>query len=80
MYTRLKDLYRRTDDFMGKEVTVGGWIRTSRNNGNLCFIELNDGSFFKSVQIVVEGNLSEKGMSFDDAVKLGVGCCITVAG
>ena len=80
MYTKLKDLYRNTPSFLNKEVTIGGWVRTSRNNKNLGFIELNDGSFFRSVQVVLEGGLDAKGLSFDDAIKLGVGCCITVVG
>ena len=80
MYTKLKDLYRNTAEFLNKEVTVGGWIRTSRNNNHLGFIELNDGSFFRSVQVVIEGELDAAGLSFDDSVKLGVGSCITVVG
>lgn len=86
MYTRLRELYRSTSEFMSKEVIVGGWVRTSRNNGNLGFIELNDGSFFKSVQVVIEGKLEtedfgeEKSLSFEDVIKLGVGSCISVKG
>jgi len=80
MYTRLKDLYRNTAEFLNKEVTIGGWVRTSRNNKKLGFIELNDGSFFRSVQIVLEGKLDAEGLSFEDATKLGVGSCITVVG
>ncbi|MCL2839717.1 MAG: asparagine--tRNA ligase [Defluviitaleaceae bacterium] len=83
MYTKLKDLYRSTDKFLNKDVTVGGWIRTSRNNKNLGFIELNDGSFFRSVQIVFEDDLnieSNGALIFEDATKLGVGACITIKG
>ena len=80
MYTRFKDLYHSTSEFVGKNVTVGGWIRTCRSNKNLGFIELNDGSFFRSVQIVLDGELNSNGLNFDDAVKLGVGSCITVQG
>ena len=80
MYTRLKDLYRNTAEFLNKEVTIGGWVRTSRNNKNLGFIELNDGSFFRSVQVVLEGELDTIGLSFEDAAKLSVGSCITAVG
>ena len=80
MYTKLKELYRNTAAFLGKDVTVGGWVRTSRSNKNLGFIELNDGSFFNSVQIVIEGELAQCGLNFNDAAKLGVGSCITVHG
>jgi len=80
MYTRFRDLYREASAFMGKTVTVGGWVRTSRNSGNICFVELNDGSFFKSVQIVAEEISSDSALSFEEIAKLGVGSCITVTG
>ena len=80
MYTRIKDLYNKTTDYIGREVTVGGWVRTLRSNKNLGFVELNDGSFFRGVQVVIENNLSADGVPFPDAVKLGVGSCITVTG
>ena len=81
MYTRCKELYQRTSDFMDKPVTLGGWIRTLRDNKSLGFVELYDGSFFKTVQIVIDSTLNtENGLAFEDAVKLGVGACVTVTG
>ncbi len=50
----VRDLYRDTDSFDGKEVKVSGWVRNNRNSNKFGFIELNDGTFFKSVQIVYE--------------------------
>ncbi|MDE6666190.1 MAG: asparagine--tRNA ligase [Ruminococcus sp.] len=41
-------------DFTGKEVTVCGWVRTSRNSKSVAFVELNDGTALKNIQIVVE--------------------------
>ena len=80
MYTSCRDLYQKTADFMDKSVTLGGWIRTLRDNKNLAFVELYDGSFFKTVQVVIDASLGEEGLSFEEAVKLGVGACITVTG
>jgi len=79
MYTRFKDLYARTADFMGREITVGGWIRTLRDSKNFGFIEVNDGSFFKSVQVVFDDSLTD-GLGYAEVAKLGVGACITVHG
>ena len=45
-YTIVKDLYKRTDDFIDKDIKLGGWVRTLRNSKNFGFIELNDGTFF----------------------------------
>ncbi len=78
MYTQIRELYRCEDikSYFGKEVKIGGWIRTVRDNKNFAFVELNDGSFFKSLQVVVDGSLE----NFSEVVKLGVGSSITVIG
>ena len=82
MYTHFRELYQKTPEYMNKKITVGGWIRTLRDNKNLAFIELYDGSFFKSVQIVIDGELKQvnNSITFSEAVKLGVGSCVTVTG
>ncbi len=78
MYTEIKQLYRCEDitSYFGKEIKLGGWMRTVRDNKNFAFIELNDGSFFKSVQVVVDGSLE----NYTQIVKLGVGSSISVVG
>ncbi len=75
--TMIKSLYRQTTDFVDREITLGGWIRTMRVSKNFGFIELNDGSFFKNVQIVFE---AEKLTNYDEVTKLGVGAAIIVKG
>lgn len=72
----VKDIFRDVEVYISKEVEVSGWVRTVRDNKNFGFIELNDGSFFKSIQIVFENSLS----NFEEIAKLGVGSSITVQG
>lgn len=50
------------------DVTVCGWVRTARNSKNVAFIELNDGTSLKHIQIVID---KESGIDFEDALKLG---------
>ena len=52
----VKDLYAllKSEKLVEKAVSVQGWVKTNRNNGTIGFIELNDGSAFKSIQIVYE--------------------------
>ena len=50
----LRELFRNTDQYKDEEVIVKGWVRNNRNSNKFGFIELNDGSFFKSVQVVYE--------------------------
>jgi len=41
-------------DYVGKEVTVCGWVRTSRNSKSVAFVEVNDGTSLKNIQVVVD--------------------------
>lgn len=77
MKTVIKKLFRETDSFGGKEIMVSGWVRTIRVSKNFGFIELNDGSFFKNLQIVIE---EEKLDNFAKLAKLNVGAAITATG
>lgn len=74
--TLVKDLYRNTGSFVGKEITISGWVRTIRDSKNFGFIEINDGSFFKNVQVVFDQELS----NFEDVRKLSLSSSIIVTG
>lgn len=75
--TTVKSLYRNTAEYANKEVTLGGWIRTMRVSKNFGFIELNDGSFFKNIQIVFE---AEKLSNYEEISKQNVGAALIVKG
>jgi asparaginyl-tRNA synthetase len=77
MKTVVKSLYRDMESFGGKEVTVSGWVRTVRASNAFGFIELNDGSFFSSVQVVIE---ADKLSNYTKLAKLNVGAAVTVTG
>ena len=61
----------------GAEVTVCGWAKTVRDSKNIGFLELNDGSAFKSLQIVLQ---ADKLNNYKDVAKLGVGASVQVTG
>ncbi|MGL5257606.1 MAG: asparagine--tRNA ligase, partial [Proteocatella sp.] len=73
----VKKLYRDTKEYLGKEVLVQGWIRTSRDSKTFGFIELNDGTFFKNLQVIIE---DEKLENFKEVVKLPIATAINVLG
>ncbi|MBR1591783.1 MAG: asparagine--tRNA ligase [Ruminococcus sp.] len=52
-HTDIKEIIS-SDKYIGQQVTVCGWVRTSRNSKSVAFIELNDGTSLKNIQIVVE--------------------------
>ena len=53
----IKELYRSGEKYFGKEIKVSGWIKTVRDSKTFGFIEVNDGSFFKNLQIVFDNSL-----------------------
>lgn len=73
---KVEKIYKDYSSFDGKEVIVCGWIRNIRNSKVIGFIELNDGSFFKPVQIVLEESLN----NFADIISLNLGSSIIVNG
>lgn len=72
----VKSLYRETEKYLNKEVELSGWVRKIRSQKNFGFIELNDGSFFKGVQIVFDTNLE----NFDEISRLSISSSIIVKG
>ncbi len=74
--TSIRSLFRDKDEYTGKEVTVGGWIRSIRDSKTFGFIVINDGTFFEPLQIVYSDKLD----NFDVISKLNVGAAIIVRG
>ncbi|MGI6225354.1 MAG: asparagine--tRNA ligase [Peptococcales bacterium] len=72
----IKEIYRETDKFMEKKIVISGWIRTIRSSKAFGFIELNDGTFFKNLQIVFEEGLP----NFQEIAKLNISTAVTVEG
>ena len=73
----LKKLYEIADGMDGEKVKIEGWVKTNRNSNKFGFIGLNDGTFFKPVQIVYE---KENIDNFDEVSKLNIYTAITVEG
>ena len=75
--TPVRELHRNTSAYADKTVTVGGWIRNMRASNAFGFIDLNDGTFFKSIQVVIE---SEKIDNYDLITHQNIGAALTVTG
>ena len=73
----IKKLYESPEIYGEKDVTVCGWVRTLRDSKAIGFIEINDGSCFKGVQIVFE---AEKLDNYKEIAKLNVGAAVRVTG
>ncbi len=75
--TEIAALHRDFPHYSGKTVTVCGWVKTIRDSKALGFIELNDGSCFKNLQVVFE---DAKVANFKEVTKYNVGSAIIVTG
>ncbi len=75
-FTTVRELYRDRAAYVGREVTVGGWVRSIRDSKTFGFIVLHDGTFFETLQIVY----SDKLENFAEISKLNVGAAIIVKG
>ncbi|MDD4124192.1 MAG: asparagine--tRNA ligase [Eubacteriales bacterium] len=75
--TRICDIYASPETYGGKSITVGGWVRNSRFSNAFGFIELNDGTYFKHVQVVAE----DAGLdNYGEIAKQNNGASLTVSG
>ena len=74
---QIRQIFRNTDEYAGKEITVRGWVRTNRSSNKFGFIELNDGTFFKSVQVVYE---QEFITNFEEISKAPIAAALMVKG
>ena len=76
-YTKIAAIYADSEQLGGQTVTVGGWVRTIRDMKTFGFIELNDGSCFKNLQVVMEaGTLA----NYKDIAAQNVGAALIVTG
>ena len=73
----IKSLYRSSEVYADSEITVRGWVRTNRGSNKFGFIELNDGSFFKSVQVVYEAEFLD---NFEEISKAPIAAALKVTG
>ena len=72
----IRDLYRKEEEFLNKEVSIGGWLRSKRDSKTFGFLVINDGTFFEPIQVVYSDALA----NFSEINKLNVGAAIIVKG
>ena len=76
-YTKVATIFADSEQLGGKEVTVGGWARTIRDMKNFGFVELNDGSCFKNLQVVMDASSLE---NYAEIASQNVGAALIVTG
>ncbi len=74
--THIKTLYRQTEQYLNKKITVCGWVRSLRDSKTFGFITLHDGTFFSPLQVVFDDTLP----NFHEVRKLNISSALTVSG
>ena len=72
----VKELFSEIDKYMGKTVTISGWVRNHRKQKEFGFIDFSDGTCFKHLQLVYKDSLKE----FDEITKIKIGSSIEAKG
>ena len=73
----ISDIYKSPESYDGKEIIVAGWARSIRASNEFGFADLNDGSYFTSLQVVLE---NRKLSNYSEVTSLNVGAAIVVKG
>lgn len=74
--TTVRELYKSPEAWLGKEISIGGWVRSLRGSKAFGFIVVSDGSFFEPLQVVYHDTLP----NFGEISKLNVGAALIVTG
>ncbi|MDE6169115.1 MAG: asparagine--tRNA ligase, partial [Acetatifactor sp.] len=74
--TDIRALYRERESYIGREVTVGGWVRSNRDSKNFGFLVINDGTFFEPLQVVYGEGLD----NFQELRRINVGAALVITG
>ncbi len=72
----VRELFKNPEKYYTKKVKISGWIKTVRDSKTFGFLEVNDGSFFKNVQVVFDNNLS----NFNEICKLTISSSVMITG
>ena len=72
----VRELFKNTEAYAGKEVSIGGWVRSNRASKQFGFIVLNDGTYFTPVQVVYHDTME----NFQEISKTNVGAALIVKG
>ena len=73
----IKKIYEQAEKFAGKDVQVAGWVKSARGGKSFGFLDLNDGSSFKGIQVVFDANVIS---NFDEVSKLNTGSSVVAEG
>lgn len=72
----IREIYKKREDFLDKEIQIGGWVRSNRDSKSLGFLSISDGTYFEQLQVVYTNELS----NFSEVSKYNIGAALIIRG
>ncbi len=72
----VREIYKNREEYIGKKISVGGWVRSIRDSKSFGFLVLHDGTFFETLQVVIHDDME----NYAQIVKQNVGAAVIVTG
>ena len=74
--TTIREIYKNREQYLEKEISIGGWVRSNRDSKAFGFLVISDGSYFETLQVVYHDTLT----NFDEICKCNVGAALIIKG
>ena len=72
----IREIFKNREEYLNKEISVGGWVRSNRDSKSFGFVIINDGTFFEPLQVVYHDSME----NFATIAKINVGAALIVKG
>jgi len=72
----LRDVYKKPEEYLNKEVKIGGWVRSNRDSKSFGFLTISDGSCYQQIQVVYHDTMA----NFQEIAKVNVGAALIIKG
>ena len=72
----LRYIFDKPEDYLNKDVQIGGWVRSNRDSKSFGFLTISDGSCFQQIQVVYHDEMA----NFAEIAKVNVGAALIIEG
>ena len=74
--TTIREIWKDRESYIGKEISIGGWVRSNRDSKAFGFLMISDGTYFDQLQVVYHDNMA----NFAEIAKVQVGAALVIRG
>ena len=74
--TTIREIWKNRENYIGKEISIGGWVRSNRDSKAFGFLMISDGTYFDQLQVVYHDDME----NFAEIAKVQVGAALVIRG